>query len=126
MLARQLVAFGGVGALAFVAHYGTLLAAVELLGLGPVEGALAGYLVGGLVSYVLNRRFTFESERAHKVAAPRFALVALTGFFLTGGLMALLTGPLAWHYLVAQLVTTLIVMFWSFFANRAWTFQAAG
>ena len=125
MLARQLAAFGGVGALAFVAHYGTLLLAVEMGRAGPVAGALLGYHAGGLVSYLLNHRYTFASETEHQIAAPRFVVVAATGFVLTGGLMAVLTGPLTWHYLRAQLVTTLIVMFWSFFANRAWTFAAA-
>jgi putative flippase GtrA len=121
---RQFGRYCGVGVAAAVAHYGTLIAAVELGALQPVAGALLGFVAGGIVSYGLNRRFTFRSRRAHAAAAPRFALIAATGFLLTGLLMAQLTGPLRLHYLAAQLVTTLVVLLWTFLANRAWTFRA--
>lgn len=120
---RQLVAFTGVGSFAAVGHYGALIGAVELLAVGPVAAALAGYLVGGVISYALNRRYTFRSRRDHAVAVPRFMVVAAVGFVLTGLVMAALTGTLGLHYLPAQLATTGIVLVWSFLANRLWTFR---
>lgn len=121
-LGRELASFGGVGLLAAVGHYGTLAAAVELFGVPAVLAALMGFVVGGVISYGLNRRWTFASHRPHEVAVPRFALVALAGFALTGLSMATLTRGLGLHYLPAQLVTTGIVMVWTFLANRSWTF----
>lgn len=112
------------GVLAAVGHYGTLALAVELGRVGAVPAALAGFLVGGVISYLLNRRWTFASERSHGAAVPRFALVALVGFALTGLSMALLTDGLGFHYLPAQLVTTGLVVLWTFLANRFWTFAS--
>ena len=121
-LSRQFAAFSGVGVLAAVVHYGLLIALVEAAGWHPVPATLAGYVAGGIVSYGLNRRLTYASDRPHTEATWRFALVALLGFVLTGGLMQVLTGWLGVPYLPAQLVTTGIVLFWSFLAHRLWTF----
>lgn len=121
-LLEQFARFGLVGILAAIGHYGTLIALVELAGVAAVPAALAAYVVGGVISYVANRRFTFDSDASHRVAVLKFVLVAVVGFGLTGGVMALLTGPVRLHYLLAQLVTTGIVMLWSYWANKVWTF----
>ena len=122
LLARQFTAFFGVGLVAAVAHYGLLIALVEGGGLHPVPATLAGYVAGGLVSYALNRRHTYTSRRPHREATWRFALVALVGFLLTWLFMHSFTIGLGAPYLPAQLVTTGIVMLWSFLAHKAWTF----
>jgi putative flippase GtrA len=123
-LSRQFAAFSGVGVLAAVVHYGLLIALVEAAGWNPVTATLAGYVAGGIMSYGLNRRLTYASDRPHAEATWRFALVALTGFVLTGGLMQMFTGWLGAPYLPAQLATTGVVLFWSFVAHRLWTFAA--
>jgi putative flippase GtrA len=124
-LCRQFSAFSLVGVAAAVVHYGTLIGLVEGGGAGPVPATLAGYVLGGLVSYVLNRRYAFRSDRPHAEAAWRFAMVAGVGFILTGLIMGALTGLLQLRYLPAQVLTTGAVLLWSFAANRAWTFAAS-
>ncbi len=119
---EQFLRFGGVGVLAALGHYGTLALLVELAALGPVPATLGGYVVGGVISYALNRQWTFASAARHRDAIGKFVLVAAVGFVLTGLAMAALTGPLRLHYLLAQLVTTGIVMLWSFWASKLWTF----
>ena len=121
-LLRQIAAFGGVGIVAMVCHYGVLIALVEVFHAAPVPATLAGYVAGGLASYWLNRRHTFESDAPHAQAGPRFVLVAAVGFVITWALMHLLTQNLAAPYLPAQVLTTLIVMVWSYAAHRFFTF----
>jgi putative flippase GtrA len=124
-LHRQFSAFVGVGLVAAVAHYGALVALVEGFAVGPVAATLAGYVLGGVVSYVLNRRYAFRSDRPHREATWRFALVAGVGFVLTGLFMALCNGRWGIPYLPAQVLTTGVVLVWSFVANRIWTFSGA-
>ncbi len=122
-LPRQITAFAGVGVVAAVVHYGVLIGLVEAGGFGPVPATLLGYAAGGLVSYALNRRLTYASDRPHAEAGWRFAVVAGVGFVLTGGFMHVFTGWLGAPYLPAQLVTTGIVLVWSFLAHKLWTFK---
>ena len=122
LLTRQFAAFFGVGVVAAVVHYGLLIGLVEAWRVDPVPAALAGYVAGGVVSYALNRRFTYRSNRPHAEATWRFALVAVVGFFLTWGFMHAFTRWLGLPYLPAQLVTTGVVLFWSFLAHKLWTF----
>jgi putative flippase GtrA len=122
-LARQFASFSGVGLVAAVVHYGLLIALVEGARLDPVPATLVGYVAGGLVSYALNRRLTYASERPHAEATWRFTVVAGAGFLLTWVLMHAFTRWLGAPYLAAQLVTTGIVLFWSFLANKFWTFH---
>lgn len=124
-LGRQFAAFFGVGVAAAVAHYGLLIGLVEGWGFDPVPATLAGYVAGGLVSYALNRRLTYASDRPHREAGWRFAVVAVVGFLITGALMHVFTRWFAVPYLPAQFVTTGVVLFWSFFAHKLWTFDAA-
>ena len=121
-LVRQIAAFAGVGVLAAVVHYGLLVALVEAGGVGPVPATLAGYIGGGIVSYALNRRHTYASDRPHGEATWRFAAVAFVGFLLTGAFMHLFVDRLGAPYLPAQIVTTGTVLVWSFLANKLWTF----
>jgi putative flippase GtrA len=123
-LPRQLSKYASVGVVATLAHYAVLIALVEGAGLGAVRATLSGYIVGGVVSYLLNRRHTFASGRPHAQATWRFALVAALGFCATYALMTLFVERWGAPYLPAQVATTVMVMFLTFFINRAWTFGA--
>jgi putative flippase GtrA len=123
-LRRQFSSFVLVGVIATAAHYLVLISLKELAHWDVIPATLSGYCVGGTISYVLNRRHVFDSDRSHAEAGWRFATVAGVGFFLTAGLMYLFVVAWGAPYLSAQVVTTGLVMFWSFAANRYWTFRA--
>jgi len=123
-LLRQGVAFTGAGIAAAIVHYGLLIALVQTGTLAPVPATLCGYVGGGAVSYALNRRHTYRSDRPHQEAMWRFATVAGVGFLITWAVMHLLVDRWLMPYLAAQLVTTGIVLIWSFTAHKAWTFGA--
>jgi putative flippase GtrA len=77
------------------------------------------------VSYLLNRRHTYASGRPHAEAGWRFALVATVGFGLTWAIMHGLVERFGAPYLPAQLLTTGIVLVWSFFAHKLFSFGTA-
>jgi len=125
-LPRQFVAYALVGAVSTFFHYCLLAALVEIAGWRPVPAALAGYVLGGVISYALNRRHVFDSDRSHGEAGWRFALVASLGFICTYALMRLFVERWGAPYFAGQAVTTVLVMFLSFALNRLWTFGARG
>lgn len=120
---RQIAAFAGVGVVAAVVHYGLLIGLVEAGGWRAVPATLVGYVGGGIVSYALNRRHTYRSDRPHEEAGWRFAIVAAVGFGLTYGAMHALVERLGLPYLPAQIATTLVVLVWSFLAHKYWSFR---
>jgi putative flippase GtrA len=121
-LFRQFSSFAGVGLIATGVHYATLIGLVELARAAPPPAALAGSVLGALVSYVLNRRHTFRSDLPHRRAGTRFALVALGAATLTYLFMSLFVNVAGAPYLPAQVATTGLVSFWTFLAHRMWTF----
>ena len=121
-LPREIRAFAAVGLVSALVHYGLLIGLREGAGWQAVPATLVGYVFGGIVSYLLNRRLTFLSGRAHGEAVWRFALVAGVGFGLTWLAMGLLVDHWQAPYLPAQVLTTGLVLVWSFVANKFWTF----
>jgi putative flippase GtrA len=122
LLLQQILSFVGVGLVAMLVHFGCLIGLVEGGLATAVPATLVGYFAGGLVSYGLNRRHTFTSDRPHEEALWRFAAVAGVGFCLTYIFMHIFVERLGFPYLPAQVVTTGIVTFWSFGAHKLWTF----
>jgi putative flippase GtrA len=119
---RQLAAYVLAGGLTAVAHYGVLVGLVELGGIAPVPATLAGFIVGALVSYALNRWMTFDATRTHAQAGWRFALIAAGGFVLTGILMHFFVARAGLPYLPMQIVTTGVVMVFSFLGHKFFSF----
>ena len=119
---REFTSFLIVGVVATACHYVLLILLVEGFGAAPVPASAAGAFLGAIVSYVLNRRLTFRSKRKHTITVPRFFTVAAISLATNTALMALLTGPLGWNYLIAQIITTITLILITFGANKLWTF----
>jgi putative flippase GtrA len=124
-LTRQFAIFSSVGVLATAVHYVSLILLVESGLADPVEGNLAGFLLGGIISYSLSRRYAFQSQRAHVEAIWRFVLVAGVGFCLTGIFTYLFSVVAGLPYLIAAMMTSSVVLSWNFTANRLWTFRSS-
>lgn len=118
----QFVSFAVVGAAGTGVHYAILLALVTLFGVGPGVAAFAGAAVGACVVYLLNRRFTFNSTRQHRETFPRFAALAIFGALLNGGIVAVLS-RIGLHFLLAQVVATIIVLFINFVVSKKWIYR---
>jgi putative flippase GtrA len=123
---RQLASYGGAGVLAAIAHYSVLIGLVELIKADAVLASLTGFVAGGIVSYIANRAMTFEATRSHAEASWRFALVAFGGFLITGALMHGFVKIAGLPYLPAQVLTTLIVMVFTYTAHKRWSFREGG
>jgi len=119
---RQLMAYVLAGGITAVAHYATLIGLVEFARIDPVPATLAGFVLGAVVSYALNRWLTFEATRSHGQAGWRFALIAAGGFVLTWVLMHLFVAKAGLPYLPMQFVTTGIVMVFSFLGHKFFSF----
>lgn len=119
---RQFLAFTGVGAVGTAGHYLTLVMLVEGLHQDPVLSTSLGFLVGALINYILNYKYTFSSNNPHGQTLLRFFIVALIGALVNSGIMFLGATRLGFNYMLIQIVATAVVLVQNFILNRLWTF----
>jgi len=122
-LVERFIRFSGVGVIGTAAHYLVLILLVQLTAIDPVAASSLGALLGALVNYHLNYHYTFQSSKRHREALTRFMIVAVIAFILNALLMYGFTSVLQWHYLLAQILTTMLMLLWTFIANLMWSFR---
>jgi putative flippase GtrA len=111
-----------VGSAATTVHYALLLVLVELAGTAPAPSAAIGAVCGSLVAYAGNRRFTFPGAGTHIRSLPRFLAVAAFGAAANAAIVWTGTEAAGMHYLAAQVIATLVVLYGGFLLNRRWSF----
>ena len=122
-IVRQFVSFAGVGVVATTMHYAILIALVQLCGVNPTLASGIGAVAGACVGYLLNYYYTFRSSNSHVASMAKFFAVAGVGLVLNSLCMLLCTEVLGLHYILSQMMATGMILLWTFFANRAWTFH---
>ena len=118
----QFAVFAGVGALGTAGHYAVLVVLVQAANASPTYSSALGFVVGALINYSLNYRYTFRSTKSHQETLIKFMLVAIFGFFINTGIMYLGTELMQVNYLIVQIASTAIVLVTNFAFNKTWTF----
>lgn len=118
-LTRYLVA----GGLAASAHLVTLALLVEFAGLRPVVASTAGFVVGLIVSYTLQRRWVFASTGRHRTLLPRFLTVIALALALNTVVVHVGTEVFSVHYALVQLVAFGLIPLNNYVLNSLWTFR---
>ena len=123
--------FATVGAIGMIVDLTILTFTREVLGL-PLSLAIAlGFSVAVLSNFTWNRLWTFPESRSLPLGRQliQFTLVNLIGLGINELVILglhpvfsrVLEDPAA--YLFAKVIAIGIVLFWNFFANRAWTYR---
>ena len=120
--AWQFASFVIVGGAGTAVHYLALVALVGAALAPPGIAAAIGAALGAVVNYGLNHRFTFAGAGPHRTALPRFLALAVSGMFLNGVIVGMLSSA-ALHFLAAQVVATCSILFLNFFVSKKWIFQ---
>lgn len=120
---RSFVLYVVSGVASVATHYTFTIAAVELLGWRALFATSAGFIVGAVTKYFMNYFLAFQSEEPHTAAIPRFAVMLLSLFAANGALFLALHEHLGMHYMVAQVLTTGILVPVGYVVNRAWVFR---
>lgn len=123
---RRFVIYAGVGAIGTVTQYAILIAMVHSGYASPALSSMVGASFGAIVNYALNRQITFRSKSNPLSTAPKFAIIALLGVLMNGLCMKFFVTSLGLNYLIAQLVTTALVLGLTYLLNSAWTFNEKG
>lgn len=118
----EILKFLIVGGSATALQYGLLIVFVQFAGLSPVVATSIAYAISSVYNYLLNYYATFKSDASHRTAATKFAAVACSGLLINAGIIAALT-KVGVHYLVAQVVATVVILVWNFVVHKYWTYR---
>ncbi|ANE45512.1 hypothetical protein SY83_03370 [Paenibacillus swuensis] len=126
LLRSSVVKYAVVGVLGTTLHFGLLLALVEWAGMHPVAGSVTGFIAVLIVSYLLNRHWTFgelNNGEARRGVFIRYGIVSGFGLLLNTVIMTATVSWLHLPYLIGQILVTLIIPIHNYLFNRYWTFQ---
>jgi putative flippase GtrA len=116
--------FIAVGATATALQYAILLLTVELGGMSPTPASSLGFVISAVFNYLANKHVTFETDTPNTIAGPRFVAMVLLGLIVTSLCMRTLTS-FGVHYLLAQVLTTALVLTINFRLASRWVFRRA-
>lgn len=120
---KQFLIYALFGAAATLVHYTVLVSLVEMALLSPPPAAFVGALCGALVGFILNYKITFAaSNPLVEMALMRFLLTAAVGAFVSAALVWVCVELFQWHYLVAQILATVLLLVLTYQVNRRWSF----
>jgi putative flippase GtrA len=113
------------GILSTAVDYAVMVGCVELLRQRPVPATVVGALAGGLTNFTINRTFTYHATKTAVAGhAWRYLLVAGTSLALNAGGEALFNGVLGLHYLLARIITSILVSnAWNYPMQRFFVFS---
>jgi|SaaInlStandDraft_4_1057021.scaffolds.fasta_scaffold127760_2 putative flippase GtrA len=109
--------FGGFGVLSDLILYSFLI----MQSINYQEANAWGYFLGTMISFILNRKYTFKIKDKVMRRFIKFWLVAMTGY-LTSVLLLFLLVPM-FDSIISKLVTLTAVVFIQFTLNKKFTFK---
>ena len=119
----QVATFGLVGIFSNIVGY-TLYIIVSEFFLDPKLAVAILYPVGVIISYIVNRRFTFKSSKGqHLSKGARYLAVYAIGYFLNLFLIIWLVDGYGFPHQIVQAVAVLLVAFLSFLLLRLFVFR---
>jgi len=120
---HKMVKYGLVGLLGTALHFGALLVLVEALRMHPVPASAAGFILVVIVSYLLNRKWTFQATASGWKPLLKYLIVSASGLLINISILYVTVDLLQWHYLIGQSLVVVAVPLSNFAFNYYWTFQ---
>lgn len=113
-----------VGFICICFYFAFMFVLVEFFRKEPVFSSVLSFLFMTVLSYILNKRFTFNATFS-KRSLIRYSITSLMGAVLNVFIMYVVIYILLSTYIVGEIIATLIVPVLNFFLNNFWTFATA-
>ena len=120
---RSLPIYVGSGGVATASHYAVTIAAVELFSMPPIPASAMGFMTGAVIKYWLNYSVAFRSRARHAHAVLRYALALAAMLALNTLLFGLFQRGMGLYYLLAQAITTILLIPPGYVLHREWVFR---
>jgi putative flippase GtrA len=122
-IAAQFVKFGIVGMSNTLLSLAVYTALLKGFGMWYLAASAISYTVGMVNGFLWNRRWTFRGHVGDALTPVRWFVVQGCGLGATLGLVFLFVHDAGLDKLLGQACAVVIVVVFTFIANRAWTFR---
>ena len=120
---RQFVKFCMVGVINTVVSFSVYTVLTRYASLDPLVANGIAFVIAVTTSFTFNKQWTFNDRGAVRLTQYyRFFSISVVGLLLSESIMFILHKLFLVHDMVAFASAVVVVMFWNFSANRAWTF----
>ncbi|SEF19800.1 GtrA family protein [Variovorax sp. NFACC27] len=120
---QQLFRFVVVGVANTAFGYAIIFACMYLVGLSAELSNAVGYGIGLLVSYVMHKAFTFNSDRPHREAFVRFLVVFAAAYAANLLVLVILVRGIGVHEAISQVIASAVYVITSFIMNKLYVFR---
>jgi putative flippase GtrA len=119
-LFQQLCRYTFVGAIAFIADFGSLFALTRFGGVHYLVSAGIAFVIGLSVNYALSIKWVFNKRSIgdRRIEFLIFAVIGLAGLGLNELFIWLFTEIAHFHYLASKIISTALVYLGNFFARK--------
>ncbi|SDX31371.1 GtrA family protein [Paenibacillus sp. CF384] len=125
MKLKIMMKYGVVGVIGTALHFMLLIALVERMGLHPALASAIGFIAVLVLSYYLNRNWTFAAAAPSGLRSiVKYTVVSVSGLLLNTGIMYISVEVLHFRYTVGQLLVTVVIPLFNFVLNYYWTFRS--
>lgn len=116
----QFFRYGFVGGFSFLVDFFLLYFFSDFCGIYYLISAVLSFIISLIVNYILSIYWVFNKNKLNNKVLEfnLFALIGIVGLVFTEILLYLFTDVLGMYYLVSKIFSTIIVLFWNFFARR--------
>jgi len=119
---NQFIKYGLVGIVGTLIHTGTLVILVERWNMSPYLASIMGFTLSLIISYFINLKWTFKNNNNLSTFI-KYITVSLSGLFLNMAIMYIFVHLLNVWYVIAQIVTVIIVPISNYSFNKYWAFK---
>jgi putative flippase GtrA len=89
-----------------------------------VPAAVIAFMVSVISNFLLHRFWTFKDKSHHfQRQFASFFIISIINLGITASCIYIFADVFGLWYLLAKLITATIVLIWSYWANRMWTFK---
>jgi putative flippase GtrA len=121
---RRFLMFFSIGIVSTLVDTGLLLVFTEYCGIWYLWSAAASYCCGILVSYFLNKHYTFHDTNRHYLSQfAMFAAISGSGLALNLVVMLLAVDLLGFHYLLGKALAIGVSFAWNYTGQSRITFH---
>lgn len=106
--------------------YGVIFACMYLAKMSPENSNVAGYSVGLVASYILNRKYTFNSKQNQRKEIIRFLAVFVVAYASNFVILEILIYKIGMHEGVSQVLAGIAYVIASYIMNKYYVFKKSG